>query len=113
MRMSTVRTPRVISCAEDLPQHIAVPRGSALDVTEIPRAHGVTIDIDDQRTIGTEVAATFDGALTSIQQHAADALLANEIGVFVAPPGVAKTVIGTTSAPHVVAARRSSCTEGR
>lgn len=104
MRMSTARTPRVISCAEDLPQHVAVPRGCVPEVTEILRAHGVKIDIDDQRTIGTEVAAKFGGDLTSIQQQAADALLESEIGVLVAPPGIGKTVIGT----YLVAARRRS-----
>ncbi|MBA3455317.1 MAG: DEAD/DEAH box helicase family protein, partial [Deltaproteobacteria bacterium] len=104
MRMSTARTPRVISCAEDLSQHVAVPRGCALDVTEILRDHGVMIDINDERTIGAEIAAQFEGALTPIQQQAANALLASEIGVLVAPPGVGKTVIGT----YLIAARRRS-----
>ncbi len=104
MRMSTARTPRVISCAEDLPQHVAVPRGCTPDVTEILRDHGVMIDINDERTVGAELAVQFEGALTPIQQQAANALLANEIGVLVAPPGVGKTVIGT----YVIAARRRS-----
>lgn len=57
----------------------------------------MTIDIDDQRTIGTEVAAKFGGALISIQQQAADALLANEIGVLVAPPAyLANAALGTS-----------------
>ena len=104
MRMSTARTPRVISCAEDHPQHVAVPRGCAHDVTEILRDHGVTIDISDERTVGAEISVQFEGALTPNQQQAADALLAKEIGVLVAPPGVGKTVIGT----YLIAARRRS-----
>ena len=69
----------MISCAEDLPQHVAVPRGCEPDVAEIPREHGVTIDINDERAVGAEIAVQFEGALTPTQQQAADALLANEI----------------------------------
>src|SRR5262249_2675221 len=78
------------------------PRGCAPDVTEILREHGVMIDINDERMVGAEIAVQFEGALTSIQQQAAEALLENEIGVLVAPPGVGKTVIGT----YLIAARR-------
>ncbi len=47
-------------------------------------------------------AANHSGScLTSIQQAAADALLAHDIGMFIAPPGVGKTVVGT----YLVAAR--------
>ncbi len=104
MRMSTARTPRVVSCAEDFAQHVAVPRGCLPDVTEILRAHSVALDLDDQRTDGGEIDVTFGGALTPLQQQAADAILASEIGVLVAPPGVGKTVIGT----YLLAARRRS-----
>jgi superfamily II DNA or RNA helicase len=45
--------------------------------------------------------AEFRGELTTIQKQAARALLQHDIGVFVAPPGVGKTVLGT----YVTAAR--------
>ena len=32
MRLSTALTPRVIACAEDLPQHVALPRGCRLEL---------------------------------------------------------------------------------
>ena len=104
MRMSTARTPRVVSCAEDLEDHVALPRGCVPDVTEIMRAHGIAFNLDDKRTVGTEIAAQFGGTLTTGQQEAAEALLAHELGVLVAPPGVGKTVIGT----YLVATRRRS-----
>lgn len=43
MRLSTAMTPRVISCAEDLPQHVALPRGCGSDLEELLRAHSVTL----------------------------------------------------------------------
>ncbi len=41
MRLSTAMTPRVISCAEDLPKHVALPRGCRTEVEELLRAHAV------------------------------------------------------------------------
>jgi superfamily II DNA or RNA helicase len=68
------------------------------------RTHGVEFDLDDKRTIGTEIAAQFVGTLTPVQQEVAAVLLAHELGMLVAPPGVGKTVIGT----YLVAIRRRS-----
>jgi superfamily II DNA or RNA helicase len=46
----------------------------------------------------------FRGALTPVQEQAASALQAHDLGVFVAPPGVGKTVVGT----YLVAERACS-----
>jgi superfamily II DNA or RNA helicase len=104
MRLSTAMTPRVISCAEDLPQHVALPRGCRPELEELLREHGVALDVADQRTLGTRFAPRFQGTLTAVQEQAAQALLAHDDGVFVAPPGAGKTVIGT----YLVAARACS-----
>ena len=37
MRLSTALTPRVIACAEDLPQHVALPRGCRPELEELLR----------------------------------------------------------------------------
>jgi superfamily II DNA or RNA helicase len=95
MRLSTARTPRVISCAEMFEKHIALPRGCLPDVTAILEEHRIAFDLDDQRASGATLDARFNGTLTQIQDGAARAILDHEIGVFVAPPGVGKTVIGT------------------
>ena len=50
--------------------------------------------VDDQRCAGTPFKADFHGQLTDIQKQAAEALLAHEDGVIVAPPGMGKTVLG-------------------
>lgn len=104
MRLSTATTPRVIACAEDLPKHVAIPRGCKADLEELLRAHGIALDVADERTTGTSLDVRFHGMLTPVQESAARALLAHNTGTFVAPPGVGKTVIGT----YLVAARACS-----
>src|SRR6266571_1463532 len=104
MRLSTVLTPRVISCAEDLHQHIALPRGLRPELEELLDRHAVALEIEDQRESGKVTDFRFQGSLTDVQKKAVRALLAHEIGAFVAPPGVGKTVVGT----YLVAERRCS-----
>ena len=94
MRLSTATTPRVIACAEDLPQHVGLPRGCRSALETLLREHGATLDVVDQRTPGEKVPFRFQGTLTPLQKRAATALLAHDTGVFVAPPGAGKTVVG-------------------
>ena len=104
MRLSTALTPRVIACAEDLPKYVALPRGCKADLEELLHAHGVGLDLVDERVAGAPLDLRLQGKLTAVQESAVRALLAHETGVFVAPPGVGKTVIGT----YLVAARACS-----
>ncbi len=104
MRLSTATTPRVISCAEDLPKHVALPRECRLDLEKLLGAHGVALDVVDERVTGSPTGMRFQGNLTTVQESAARALLAHDTGVLVAPPGVGKTVVGT----YLIAARACS-----
>jgi superfamily II DNA or RNA helicase len=104
MRLSTALTPRVISCAEELARHVALPRGCRSDLEGLLREHGVALGVEDTREGGEALPVSFRGQLTPAQQRAARAMLAHEIGVLVAPPGVGKTVVGT----HLVAQRGCS-----
>lgn len=104
LRLSTATTPRVIVCADDLPQFVGLPRGCQSDLESLLRGYGVAVQVEDQRTCSEPLRHQFQGTLTSVQQAAADALLAHDIGVFVAPPGVGKTVVGT----YLIAARGRS-----
>ncbi|HHT9146847.1 MAG TPA: DEAD/DEAH box helicase family protein, partial [Candidatus Wunengus sp. YC61] len=104
MRLSTALTPRVICCAEDFPKHIALPRGCLNEVKELLKIHGVNIDVKDERFEGTEVDVSFHGQLTPLQQEASNILLEHEIGIFVAPPGIGKTVVGI----YLISARRKN-----
>ena len=104
LRLSTALTPRVIACAEDLNEHIALPRGCMEEAEALLQAHDVALEIADQRETGSAVDFAFHGTLTPIQKQAVETLLAHDTGVFVAPPGIGKTVVGT----YLVAARRTS-----
>ena len=103
-RLSTALTPRVSACAEELPQHLARPRGCVEDLAELLGSHGATLHVDDKRVEGRAIEARFHGELTPVQQGAVEQLLAHETGVLVAPPGAGKTVVGT----YLTAARGRS-----
>jgi superfamily II DNA or RNA helicase len=104
MRLSTAMTPRVIACAEELLQHIALPRGCCAALEELLHEYGVALVVEDLREEGAAVSFRFQGELTVLQQQAARAVLRQETGVLVAPPGVGKTVLGT----HLIAERGRS-----
>jgi superfamily II DNA or RNA helicase len=104
MRLSTAMTPRVITCAEDLPRHIALPRGCLPEVQRLLAEHRIALQIDDQRCAGLPLKLAFNGELTVVQRQVARALLAHDAGIVVAPPGSGKTVLGT----YLVAQRACS-----
>ena len=95
MRLSTALTPRVIACAEELSEHIALPRGCWPEAEALLAGYGVAHSVEDKREEGAALECSFTGTLTSSQERAAKALLAHDMGVLVAPPGTGKTVIGT------------------
>jgi hypothetical protein len=67
MRLSTATTPRVINCAGELPQHVALPRGCLYDVEALLRAHGVALTVDDQRVQGASLESPI--LLTERKDH--------------------------------------------
>ena len=104
MRLSTALTPRVILCAEDLPKHLALPRGCLSSLEDLMSSLGVELVVLDERTVGADLDVEFHGELHAEQVRASEALLAADDGVFVAPPGNGKTVLGI----QLVAARARS-----
>jgi hypothetical protein len=93
MRLSTALTPRVIACAEDLREHVALLRGCQPEAEQMLGEYGVKLEVTDEREAGTPVHYTFQGTLTPLQEQAVKALLAHDTGVFVAPPGIGKTEV--------------------
>jgi len=86
MRLSTALTPRVITCAEELTQHISLPRGCAFEARKLFEEYGVALAVDDKR-YDAPLEVKFKGELTVAQKQMARALLEHETGVLVAPPG--------------------------
>lgn len=95
MRLSTASTPRVITCAEEMEQHVALPRGCLDELIALLNEHGVGVVLNDQRNEGDRTEFRFHGCLSALQEQAVGALLEHDIGIFVAPPGMGKTVVGT------------------
>ena len=95
---------RIISCADDVAEHIALPRGCLDDLASLLSTNGSRLALEDAREPGQPLACRFEGALTPVQEAAAAALVAHDAGVLVAPPGVGKTVIGA----YVIAQRATS-----
>jgi len=104
LRLSTALTPRVIACAEELPDHIALPRGCLPTAEAFLQENGIKLLLVDKREPGSPVSCTFHGRLTPVQEQAAMALLGHDTGVLVAPPGTGKTVIGA----YLIAERKTS-----
>lgn len=104
MRLSTAMTPRVVTCADELAHHVSLPRGCVLEAEQLLRKQGVTLTIEDQRCDGAALDLQFKGELTTVQKDAASALLKHDTGIFVGPPGIGKTVLGT----YLVAQRACS-----
>lgn len=94
MRLSTALTPRLISCAEEHPRHIGLPRGCMDALQGLLAESNVTLEVDDQRTDGESIDACFQGDLSPIQEQTVHALVEHDFGVFVAPAGSGKTVVG-------------------
>ncbi len=104
MRLSTALTPRLITCFENLPHHVALPRGCTEAVAALFADLGVTFELADERVAGSPLDAAFAGALREEQALAVRKLLGHDLGVLCAPPGAGKTVM----AAHMIAARGRS-----
>ena len=105
MRLPTWKLPRIIACAEELEQHIALPRGCLPELKALcrnaPGGQALKLKVRDKRTRGTPIDLTFSGQLRSEQQRAADDLLKHDTGVLAATTAFGKTVL----AAYLIAAR--------
>jgi len=104
MRLSTATTPRIIACAEELPEYVALPRGCRDALDRLLSEHEIEFLLIDRQYDGEAADFRFHGKLTSDQERAAQVLLHHDAGVFVAPPGSGKTVV----AAKLVADRASN-----
>lgn len=93
MRLSVWDKPRVIGCAENFPQHIALPRGCLEPVQTLLREQGIDWELVDERQLGSHLELPFAGQLRADQEAAVEAMLRHDIGALQAPTAFGKTVV--------------------
>ncbi len=102
MRLPTFGKPRIVSCAELHPRHVALPRGCFDEVTGFLSDHGATVEVDDLREDGAPLPETvrFRGELRQQQLGAFDALAEHDTGVLAATTAFGKTVVASALIAH-------------
>ena len=93
MRFAVWDKPRVIGCAENYPDHIALPRGCLDAAKELLKVNGITCELRDERFDGQRIDVAFAGTLRVDQETATTAMLDHAAGVLCAPTAFGKTVI--------------------
>jgi superfamily II DNA or RNA helicase len=93
MRLSTWGKPRIISCAEDHPRHIALPRGCYEDVQSLLDDLKIEVITRDERFCGEPIDLSFQGELRPEQKSAVRRLLEHDNGVLSATTAFGKTVV--------------------
>ena len=102
MRFTVWDKPRVIGCAENYPNHIALPRGCLDAAQALMRDNRIRCDLRDERFEGEAIDVAFAGILRFDQEAAVAAMMDHDVGVLCAPTAFGKTV----TAAAMIAKRR-------
>jgi len=102
MRMPTFGKPRIISCAELHPKHVALPRGCLEQTIELLRSYGAQVLLQEHREEGMPLPldVAFQGQLHPKQAEALDALACHDTGVLAATTAFGKTVVAAALIAH-------------
>ena len=92
MRFSVWDEPRVIGCAENHPNHIALPRGCLDAALALLRDNSIGFELIDERYVGLPLDVAFAGTLRPDQEFAVASMLHHDAGVLCAPTAFGKTV---------------------
>jgi superfamily II DNA or RNA helicase len=104
MRRSVWDKPRIVGCAENYPQHLALPRGCLAAALELLQDNAIACDLRDERHPGEPIDVELAGTLRSDQEAAVAAMLIHDVGVLCAPTAFGKTVV----AAAMIAQRRAN-----
>ncbi len=104
MRFSTWNIPKYIFCGELRDSYLILPIGLLEKVEEICKNAGARLNIRDNRPNHRKFKVSFKGKLKKEQKKAVEEIIQHENGVFVAPPGSGKTVVGCA----VISKRKST-----
>lgn len=95
MRLPVWNKPRVIGCAENHPNHIALPRGCRDAVENLLQENGIGCHWIEERYSGTPLTVSFSGTLRADQEAAVAEMLRHDTGILCAPTAFGKTVTAT------------------
>jgi superfamily II DNA or RNA helicase len=104
LRLPTYDKPRVISCSDETPEYLFLPRGCEADVTGLLGEAGVKAVWSDRTCPGRRINIAFNGNLRDEQILAAEEMLKHDTGVLAATTAFGKTVI----AAKLIAERKVS-----
>ena len=104
LRLPTYDKPRVISCSDETPEYLCLPRGCEADARSLLDEAGVKVVSSDLTCSGRHIHVAFRGELREDQIPAAEEMLKNDIGVLSATTAFGKTVI----AARLIAERKVS-----
>jgi len=93
MRLPTYDKPRIISCSEETPTYLCLPRGCESDVAALLGEAGVKSEWLDHTYPGRSIHVTFNGHLREEQIPAVEEMLKHDTGVLAATTAFGKTVI--------------------
>ncbi|MFZ2419180.1 MAG: DEAD/DEAH box helicase family protein [Smithellaceae bacterium] len=93
MRLTTYNKPRIISCCDETPDYLCLPRGCEGDITALCNDAGIIPAWLDKTQKGRSIQVDFNGILRDEQCQAIDELLKHENGVLSATTAFGKTVI--------------------
>ena len=92
MRLPVWNKPRIIGCAENFPQHIALPRGCLDDVRTLLHDNGIELVLHDERLAGEPIDVRYAGTLRQDQETALERMLVHDTGILCAPTAFGKTI---------------------
>jgi superfamily II DNA or RNA helicase len=95
MRLATYDKSRVIACGEDLPRHLALPRGCLAEVTAFLEGLKIKTVVRAERYAGTRIDAVFHGSLRPPQEDAVEKVLQPDDGLICAPTAFGKTAVAS------------------
>jgi superfamily II DNA or RNA helicase len=104
LRLPIYGKPRVISCSDETPEYLCLPRGCEADVAELLDEAGVKTVWSDRTCPGRRINVAFNGDLREEQVLAVKEMLKHDTGVLAATTAFGKTVI----AAKLIAERKVS-----
>ena len=104
LRLPTYDKPRIISCSDETPEYLCLPRGFDADTRSLLDEAGVKAAWSDLTCSGRRINVAFRGELRAEQIPAAEEMLESSIGVLSATTAFGKTII----AAKLIAERKVS-----